>query len=132
MNGTGVWEPVVSKLERGDELVVRGEEGAGTVEDGDSCVLQALQRSEAALGTVERRPNVDPPDDDVAVPKRAVVPFGWNEGRVVGERRSNVEQSAIRRVEPVCNDCEALCPSDHRVSTRPSGAPRPAPGGPPA
>ncbi len=64
-------EPGAAEAERGDELVVAGEERVGAVEDGHASALQAAELGDARLDSVQRRPYVQVGEDEIPRPRTA-------------------------------------------------------------
>ena len=92
----GVRNARCAHCERGGELVVRGRERAGVVQDLDPRLGEAVERPEARLDPVERLPYVEPAEDDVAV----------LQARDALRRRQDAAELGVRRAGTVSHDGE--------------------------
>src|SRR5690242_1774038 len=100
-----MWNAGSAEKPRGDQLVVRGEERRGSVEDAHSLRLELAHDPEAFFDPVDVRRDVEPVQRDVAgteVEQR----IAWREQMRVGARPATACESDIGIRDMVGDDGE--------------------------
>jgi hypothetical protein len=81
--------------ERSRELVVRGQQRAGPIEDDHASSLEYPQLVQTAFGAVEGRPNVEATESNIPGTEPPDRLLGREQDRIEAERIGGTEQPAI-------------------------------------